>query len=68
MAAAGSGAMQLGQLANLARLYWYTVEFGLLQTPQGVRIYGAGIVSSRTESIFALDDPRPTAWGSTWNG
>ena len=62
MAAYGRGgqrAMQRGQLANLARLYWYTVEFGLLQTPEGVRIYGAGIVSSRAESIFALDDPSP---------
>jgi len=55
----GRRAMERGQLANLARLYWYTVEFGLLQTPQGVRIYGAGIVSSRAESIFALDDPSP---------
>jgi phenylalanine-4-hydroxylase len=55
----GLRALQRGQLANLARLYWYTVEFGLLQTPQGVRIYGAGIVSSRAESIFALDDPSP---------
>jgi phenylalanine-4-hydroxylase len=55
----GLRAMQRGQLANLARLYWYTVEFGLLQTPQGARIYGAGIVSSRAESIFALDDPSP---------
>ena len=55
----GQRAMQRGQLANLARLYWYTVEFGLLQTPEGARIYGAGIVSSRTESIFALDDPSP---------
>jgi phenylalanine-4-hydroxylase len=66
MAAYGRGgqrAMQLGQLANLARLYWYTVEFGLLQTPQGARIYGAGIVSSRTESIFALDDPSPNRLG-----
>ena len=66
MAAYGRGgqrAMQLGQLANLARLYWYTVEFGLLQTPEGVRIYGAGIVSSRTESIFALDDPSPNRLG-----
>jgi phenylalanine-4-hydroxylase len=62
MAAYGRGgqrAMQRGQLANLARLYWYTVEFGLLQTPEGARIYGAGIVSSRAESIFALDDPSP---------
>ena len=66
MAAYGRGgqrAMQLGQLGNLARLYWYTVEFGLLQTPQGARIYGAGIVSSRTESIFALDDPSPNRLG-----
>lgn len=55
----GQRALQLGQLANLARLYWYTVEFGLLQTPDGARIYGAGIVSSRAESIFALDDPSP---------
>ena len=62
MAAYGRGgqrALQRGQLANLARLYWYTVEFGLLQTPLGARIYGAGIVSSHAESIFALDDPSP---------
>lgn len=62
MAAYGEGglrAMGRGQLHNLARLYWYTVEFGLLQTDQGLRIYGAGIVSSRAESIFALDDPSP---------
>jgi len=62
MAAYGRGgqrALERGQLANLARLYWYTVEFGLLQTAQGARIYGAGIVSSRAESIFALDDPSP---------
>jgi phenylalanine-4-hydroxylase len=66
MAAYGRGgqrAMQRGQLANLARLYWYTVEFGLLQTKAGVRIYGAGIVSSRAESIFALDDPSPNRLG-----
>ncbi len=53
----GQRAVGLGRLHNLARLYWYTVEFGLLETPKGLRIYGAGIVSSRTESIFALDDP-----------
>jgi phenylalanine-4-hydroxylase len=66
MAAYGRGgqrALQLGQLHNLARLYWYTVEFGLLQTPTGVRIYGAGIVSSRAESLFALDDPSPNRLG-----
>lgn len=59
----GQRALQLGQLANLARLYWYTVEFGLLQTPEGARIYGAGIVSSRAESIFALDAPSPNRLG-----
>lgn len=46
-------------LHKLARLYWYTVEFGLIQTKEGLRIYGAGILSSKTESIFALADPSP---------
>ena len=59
----GRRAMGRGQLHNLARLYWYTVEFGLLDTAEGLRIYGAGIVSSRTESIFALDDPSPNRLG-----
>lgn len=59
----GQRALDLGHLAHLARLYWYTVEFGLMQTPQGLRIYGAGIVSSRSESLFALDDPSPNRIG-----
>jgi phenylalanine-4-hydroxylase len=59
----GQRALGLGRLANLARLYWYTVEFGLMETPAGLRIYGAGIVSSRTESLFALDDPSPNRIG-----
>lgn len=59
----GLKALGRGQLHNLARLYWYTVEFGLMETPQGLRIYGAGIVSSRAESIFALDDPSPNRIG-----
>ncbi|PTS86544.1 MULTISPECIES: phenylalanine 4-monooxygenase [unclassified Caulobacter] len=59
----GRRALDLGVLANLARLYWYTVEFGLMQTPQGLRIYGAGIVSSRSESIFALEDTSPNRIG-----
>ena len=66
MAAYGRGgrrALELGRLKNLARLYWYTVEFGLLDTPQGLRIYGAGIVSSRTESVFALEAPDPNRLG-----
>ncbi|MDB5424934.1 MAG: phhA [Phenylobacterium sp.] len=59
----GQRALDLGQLHHLARLYWYTVEFGLLSTPQGLRIYGAGIVSSLAESIFALEDPSPNRLG-----
>ena len=59
----GERAMQLGRLHNLARLYWYTVEFGLMETKAGLRIYGAGIVSSRAESVFALDDPSPNRIG-----
>jgi len=66
MVAYGQGglrALHLGRLHNLARLYWYTVEFGLLATPQGLRIYGAGIVSSHAESRFALDDASPNRLG-----
>jgi phenylalanine-4-hydroxylase len=59
----GLRALSLGSLAHLARLYWYTVEFGLLQTSDGLRIYGAGIVSSRTESIFALASDSPHRLG-----
>lgn len=62
MAAYGRGglrALKFGTLEQLARLYWYTVEFGLIQEPEGLRIYGAGIVSSYGESVFALDDNSP---------
>jgi phenylalanine-4-hydroxylase len=55
----GQRAMSLNMLPNLARLYWYTVEFGLIRSPQGLRIFGAGIMSSTTESVFALEDPSP---------
>ena len=55
----GQRAQGLGMLKNLARLYWYTVEFGLLEDADGLRIYGAGIVSSASESVFALEDPSP---------
>ncbi len=40
-------------------MYWYTVEFGLVKQADGVRIYGSGIASSRTESVFSLDDDSP---------
>jgi len=55
----GLKALALGALDKLARLYWYTVEFGLIRTPEGLRIYGSGIVSSHGESLYCLDDPRP---------
>lgn len=46
-------------LHYLARLYWYTVEFGLIQTPNGLRIYGSGIASSPGESIYCLESHIP---------
>lgn len=59
----GQRAASLGKLDNLARLYWYTVEFGLIEEAGGVRLFGAGIVSSATESVFALEDPSPNRLG-----
>jgi phenylalanine-4-hydroxylase len=55
----GLKALRLGHLKELARLYWYTVEFGLIATAEGLRIYGSGILSSAGESVYCLDDPRP---------
>ena len=59
----GQRAAKLGVIDRLARLYWYTVEFGLVRSDDGLRLYGAGIVSSRAESIYALDDPSPNRIG-----
>jgi phenylalanine-4-hydroxylase len=53
----GLKAIENGTLTYLARLYWYTVEFGLLNTPDGLKIYGAGIASSPNESVYALENP-----------
>lgn len=55
----GLKALRLGHLPRLARLYWYTVEFGLIATSGGLRIYGSGILSSAGESVYCLQDPRP---------
>jgi phenylalanine-4-hydroxylase len=55
----GLKARGLGALPMLARLYWYTVEFGLIATARGLRIYGAGIISSRTESVYSLENETP---------
>lgn len=59
----GQRASGLGMIRNLARLYWYTVEFGLVKTADGLRIFGAGIASSYSESIFALEDASPNRIG-----
>jgi len=66
MQAYGEGGLKasgLGHLQHLARLYWYTVEFGLITTQEGLRIYGSGILSSAGESVYCLDDPRPNRIG-----
>lgn len=44
----------------LARLYWFTVEFGLINTEHGLRIYGGGILSSKNETIYAVESAKPT--------
>ncbi|WP_062764248.1 phenylalanine 4-monooxygenase [Sphingopyxis terrae] len=66
MVAYGEGglrSLQFDALKQLARLYWYTVEFGLIRESGGLRIYGAGIVSSYAESVFALDSDSPNRIG-----
>lgn len=50
-------------LQMLTRLYWYTVEFGLIRQPDGLRIYGSGIVSSKGESIHCLESAAPNRIG-----
>ncbi len=55
----GLKALRLESLPTLARLYWYTVEFGLIRRPEGLRIYGSGIVSSKGESVYCLESEAP---------
>jgi phenylalanine-4-hydroxylase len=55
----GLRAQRLGALEQLSRVYWFTVEFGLVAENQAPRIYGAGIVSSHSETRFSLDDRSP---------
>jgi phenylalanine-4-hydroxylase len=59
----GNRALELGALKQLGRLYWYTVEFGLICEDDDLRIYGAGIVSSFAESVFALESDSPNRIG-----
>ncbi|PQA78166.1 phenylalanine 4-monooxygenase [Rhodoferax sp. TS-BS-61-7] len=60
---AGLRAQRIGKLTELARVYWYTVEFGLVKEvvngAQALRIYGAGIASSFTESVYAVQSASP---------
>ena len=66
MQAYGKGGLRAagaGAIAKLSRLYWYTVEFGLVRSGDALKLYGAGIVSSHGESVFALDDPSPNRLG-----
>lgn len=64
---AGLRAQRIGKLTELARVYWYTVEFGLVKeqvqgehgAEEALRIYGAGIASSFTESGFSVQSPSP---------
>lgn len=57
--AIGAHARDPAALKMLARLYWYTVEFGLVATPRGLRAYGAGILSSSGETIYATKASGP---------
>jgi phenylalanine-4-hydroxylase len=56
---AGPLAARMGAISLLARLYWHTIEFGLIQTSEGLRAFGAGILSSKGETVYALDSPKP---------
>jgi phenylalanine-4-hydroxylase len=57
MQAYGRRAMEAGpeNIHRLARLYWFTVEFGLIRTPKGLKVYGAGILSSAAEVKHAIE-------------
>jgi len=50
-------------LSQLARLYWYTVEFGLMRESGALKIYGAGIVSSKAETLYSLESNTPKRFG-----
>jgi len=55
----GLKAHGLGSCELLSRLYWYTVEFGLIRQDDGQRAYGAGILSSPGELRYAIESPQP---------
>jgi phenylalanine-4-hydroxylase len=51
-----------GALSMLSRLYWYMVEFGLISTRAGLRVYGAGILSSKGETVYSIESAQPGRW------
>ncbi len=55
----GLKAMRLDAVKMLARLYWYTIEFGLMSVDGRISAYGAGLLSSGGELAYCVDDPRP---------
>ena len=55
----GLKAARLGSCEMLARLYWYTIEFGLIRESAGLRAYGAGILSSHGELPYSVHSPEP---------
>ncbi|MGE0097917.1 MAG: phenylalanine 4-monooxygenase [Hydrogenophaga sp.] len=57
--AGGLKAHDLGAGELLSRLYWYTIEFGLMRQPEGLRAYGAGILSSSSELKYSVTSPQP---------
>lgn len=59
----GPKALQHKAQKMLARLYWYIVEFGLINTSDGLRAFGAGMLSSKDETIYSLRDPKPNRIG-----
>jgi len=60
---AGPRAVAMNAMPLLSRLYWYTIEFGLIRTMQGLRVYGAGILSSSGETVYAVDSEVPNRIG-----
>ncbi|MGF6212087.1 phenylalanine 4-monooxygenase [Comamonas sp. 4034] len=55
----GLRASELGACELLSRVYWYTIEFGLIREAGGVRAYGAGILSSSGELAYSVTSPEP---------
>ncbi|RYI01923.1 MAG: phenylalanine 4-monooxygenase [Acetobacteraceae bacterium] len=56
---AGWKAMRYNRLKALGALYWYTVEFGLIEEAGGIKAYGAGILSGPTEVVYATEARSP---------